>query len=98
MSDLMGWVTWLRNTHDQLWVGLWGNSFGASIGLGLATRPVGGGFDAMVLDSPAVTADGIYSGVIQSPSTRRFSRCSASFPAIFSCNGWKASACGCRSC
>ena len=67
MSDLMGWVTWLRNAHDQLWVGLWGNSFGASIGLGLATRPVGGGFEAMVLDSPAVVADGLYSGVLQEP-------------------------------
>ena len=67
MADLMGWVTWLRNTHDQLWVGLWGNSFGASIGLGLATRPASGGLDAIVVDSPAVTAEGIYSGVIQEP-------------------------------
>lgn len=65
MSDLLGWVTWLRQEHDQLWVGLWGNSFGASVGLGLATRPAGGGLDAMVLDSPAVMADGVYSGVIQ---------------------------------
>ena len=67
MSDMMGWVTWLRNTHDQLWVGLWGNSFGASIGLGLATRPACGGLDAIVVDSPAVTAEGLYSGVIQEP-------------------------------
>jgi uncharacterized protein len=67
MADLMGWVTWLRNAHDQLWVGLWGNSFGASVGLGLATRPVGGGFEAMVLDSPAVVPDGLYSGVLQEP-------------------------------
>jgi uncharacterized protein len=67
MSDLMGWVTWLRNEHDQLWAGLWGNSFGASVGLALATRPAGGGFDAMVLDSPAVVADGLYSGVVQAP-------------------------------
>lgn len=67
MADLMGWVTWLRHTHDQLWVGLWGNSFGASIGLGLATRPVGGGFEAMVLDSPAVVPDGLYSGVLREP-------------------------------
>ena len=67
MSDLMGWVTWLRNAHDQLWVGLWGNSFGASIGLGLATRPVGGGFEAMVLDSPAVVSDGLYAGVLHEP-------------------------------
>ena len=67
MADLMGWVTWLRNTHDQLWVGLWGNSFGASIALGLATRPASGGLDAIVLDSPAVTAEGLYSGVIQEP-------------------------------
>ena len=35
----MGWATWLRTEHDQLWVGLWGNSFGASVGLALATRP-----------------------------------------------------------
>lgn len=67
MSDLLGWVTWLRQAHDQLWVGLWGNSFGASVGLGLATRPAGGGLDAMVLDSPAVMADGLYSGVLQEP-------------------------------
>jgi pimeloyl-ACP methyl ester carboxylesterase len=67
MSDLMGWVTWLRQAHDQLWVGLWGNSFGASIGLGLATRPVGGGFEAMVLDSPAVLSDGLYAGVLHEP-------------------------------
>jgi alpha-beta hydrolase superfamily lysophospholipase len=67
MSDLLGWVTWLRQEHDQLWVGLWGNSFGASVGLGLATRPAGGGLDAMVLDSPAVMADGLYSGVLQEP-------------------------------
>jgi len=67
MSDLMGWVKWLREEHDQLWVGLWGNSFGASVGLALATRPAGGGFDAMVLDSPAIMADGLYSGVIQEP-------------------------------
>jgi fermentation-respiration switch protein FrsA (DUF1100 family) len=67
MSDLTGWVTWLHTTHDQLRVGLWGNSFGASVGLGLATRPIGGGFEAMVLDSPAVVADGLYSGVVQEP-------------------------------
>jgi pimeloyl-ACP methyl ester carboxylesterase len=67
MSDLLGWVTWLRSAHDQLWVGLWGNSFGASIGLGLATRPVGGGFEAMALDSPAVVSDGLYAGVLHEP-------------------------------
>ena len=70
MSDLMGWATWLRTEHDQLWAGLWGNSFGASVGLALATRPAGGGFDAMVLDSPAVMADGLYAGVIQEPFYR----------------------------
>ena len=71
MSDLLGWVTWLRSAHDQLWVGLWGNSFGASIGLGLATRPVGGGFEAMVLDSPAVVSDGLYAGVLHEPLYER---------------------------
>ena len=37
MSDLMGWTKWLREEHGQLWVGLWGHSFGAAVGL--AWRP-----------------------------------------------------------
>lgn len=65
--DLMGWVKWLRNEQGQLWVGLWGNSFGASVGLGLACRPAGGGFDAMVLDSPVITTRGVYGGLIHKP-------------------------------
>ena len=81
MSDLMGWVTWLRQAHDPLWVGLWGNSFGASIGLGLATRRVGGGFEAMVLDSPAVLSDGLYAGVLHEPLYgTRFSQYCGSLP------------------
>ena len=50
-----------------MWVGLWGNSFGAAVGLGLAVRPSGGGYDAMVLDSPVVVAEGVYSGVVRPP-------------------------------
>jgi alpha-beta hydrolase superfamily lysophospholipase len=67
MSDLMGWVRWARQEHGQLWVGLWGNSIGASVGLWLATRPAGGGLDAMVLDSPAISPRGLYSGRIRPP-------------------------------
>jgi pimeloyl-ACP methyl ester carboxylesterase len=66
-SDLSAWVRWLRETYDQLWVGLWGNSYGSALGLGLAARPAGGGFDAMVLDSPLITATGLYSGVLREP-------------------------------
>lgn len=66
-QDLVDWVKWLRTGQGQLWVGLWGNSFGAAVGLALACRPVGGGFDAMVLDSPAVTPRGVYGGVIRKP-------------------------------
>jgi fermentation-respiration switch protein FrsA (DUF1100 family) len=65
--DLMDWVTWLRKVQGQLWAGLWGNSFGAAVGLGLAARPAGGGFDAMVLDSPVISARGLYSGTVQKP-------------------------------
>ena len=43
VSDADLWARWLRDTHMQLWVGLWGNSFGAAVGLGLALRPSGGG-------------------------------------------------------
>lgn len=67
ISDAARWATWLRNKHTQLWVGLWGNSFGAGVGLGLALRPTGGGYDAMVLDSPLVVAEGVYSGVVRAP-------------------------------
>lgn len=66
-QDLLGWVKWLRIEQGQLWVGLWGNSLGATVGLGLACRPAGGGFDAMVLDSPVVTPTGVYAGVIHKP-------------------------------
>ncbi len=64
----MRWVRWLREEHGQLWVGLWGNSMGASVGLTLAARPAGGGIDAMVLDSPAVSARGLYSGRVRPPA------------------------------
>jgi pimeloyl-ACP methyl ester carboxylesterase len=67
ISDAARWATWLRNEHTQLWVGLWGNSFGASVGLGLALRATGGGYDAMVLDSAPVMAEGVYSGVVRPP-------------------------------
>jgi pimeloyl-ACP methyl ester carboxylesterase len=66
-ADLAVWVRWLRETYGQLWVGLWGNSFGSALGLALAARPAGGGFDAMVLDSPLITATGLYSGLLQKP-------------------------------
>lgn len=67
VSDAMGWAKWLREEHGQLWAGLWGNSFGASVGLALAAKASGGSFDAMALDSPAVTAEGIYSGLVRKP-------------------------------
>lgn len=67
LADLADWVKWLREVHGQLWAGLWGQSFGASLGLALATRPAGGGIDAMVLDSPAVMAQGLYAGVVHKP-------------------------------
>ncbi len=67
VSDAAKWACWLRETHTQLWAGLWGNSFGAAVGLGLALRPSGGGYDAMVLDSPVVTSEGVYSGVVAAP-------------------------------
>lgn len=66
-GDLQGWVTWLREMHTQLWVGLWGNSFGSAVGLALAARPAGGGIDAMVLDSPPLRSEGLYWGVLQRP-------------------------------
>lgn len=68
VSDLIGWARWLRYTQGQLWAGLWGNSFGAAVGLALAAKASGGGFDAMVLDSPAVTAEGLYSGLVRKPA------------------------------
>ncbi len=75
MDDLMGWARWLRDAHGQARVGLWGNSFGASVGLGLATRSASGGIaypsfpgiDAMVLDSPAISGRGLYSGRVRPP-------------------------------
>ena len=67
VSDADLWARWLRDTHTQLWVGLWGNSFGAAVGLGLALRPSGGGYDAMVLDSPVLMSKGVYSGVAAAP-------------------------------
>ncbi len=67
VTDAMRWAQWLRAEHGQLWAGLWGHSFGASVGLALAAMGSGGGFDAMVLDSPAVTAEGIYSGIVRKP-------------------------------
>jgi uncharacterized protein len=67
VSDAALWARWLRDEHDQLWAGYWGNSFGGSVGLALALRPSGGGYDAMVLDSPVVVAEGVYSGVVSAP-------------------------------
>ncbi len=67
VSDAMLWARWLRNEHHQLWAGFWGNSFGAAVGLALALRPSGGGYDAMVLDSPVVMAEGVYSGAVRQP-------------------------------
>ncbi len=68
VSDAMRWARWLREEHGQLWAGLWGHSFGASVGLALAVKASGGGFDAMVLDSPAVSAEGVYSGLVRKPA------------------------------
>lgn len=65
ISDAMRWAMWLHSEHTQLWVGLWGHSYGAAVGLALAVRPSGGGYDAMVLDSPVVLAKGVYEGVIR---------------------------------
>lgn len=67
VSDAMLWARWLRDAHRQLWAGFWGNSFGAAVGLALALRPSGGGYDAMVLDSPVVTAEGVYAGAVRPP-------------------------------
>ncbi len=67
VSDAMLWARWLRDEHHQLWAGFWGNSFGAAVGLALALRSSGGGYDAMVLDSPVVTAEGVYSGAVRPP-------------------------------
>ncbi len=65
VSDAALWARWLRDEHRQLWAGFWGNSFGGGVGLALAVRASGGGYDAMVLDSPVVMADGVYSGAVQ---------------------------------
>jgi uncharacterized protein len=68
VGDLVRWVCWLRETQGQTWIGLWGNSFGATVGLSLATQPACGGFDAMVLDSPVISTTGLYSGLIRKPA------------------------------
>jgi hypothetical protein len=80
LSDLVGWVRWLRREQGQLWVGLWGNSLGAAVGLILAARPTAGGLDALALDSMPISADGLYSGlygrsaaIIIEPVVRRLS-------------------------
>jgi pimeloyl-ACP methyl ester carboxylesterase len=67
-ADLISWVCWLRETQGQEWVGLWGNSFGATVGLALATQSPCGGLDAMVLDSPVISTNGLYSGLIRKPA------------------------------
>ncbi len=67
-DDLVRWTRWLQEMQGQTWVGLWGNSFGATVGLTLATRPGCGGLDAMVLDSPAISTAGLYSGLIRKPA------------------------------
>lgn len=67
VSDAALWARWLHEEHHQLWAGFWGNSFGAAVGLGLALRPSGGGYDAMVLDSPIVVSEGVYSGAVRPP-------------------------------
>jgi uncharacterized protein len=66
-NDLVRWVGWLRKAQDQAWVGLWGNSFGATVGLAMATQQACG-LDAMVLDSPVVSTAGLYSGLIRKPA------------------------------
>jgi hypothetical protein len=68
VDDLIRWVCWLRETLGQTWVGLWGNSFGATAGLALATQPACGGLNAMVLDSPIISTTGLYSGLIRKPA------------------------------
>jgi uncharacterized protein len=68
VDDLVRWVCWLRELRGQTWVGLWGNSFGATVGLALATQPACCSFDAMVLDSPAISTRGLYSGLIRKPA------------------------------
>ena len=68
VNDLVRWVCWLREVRGQTWFGLWGNSFGATFGLALATQPACGGFEAMVLDSPAISTRGLYSGLIRKPA------------------------------
>lgn len=65
ISDAMQWAMWLHREQTQLWAGLWGHSYGAAIGLALAVRSSGGGYDAMVLDSPVLLAKGVYEGVIR---------------------------------
>jgi alpha-beta hydrolase superfamily lysophospholipase len=66
VTDIAMWARWLRTEHGQLWVGLWGNSLGATMGLIQAARPASGGLDALVLDSMPISADGLYSGLLGS--------------------------------
>jgi len=66
-TDLAGWVRWLREEQGQAQVGLWGNSYGSVLGLVLATWSDRGGVDAMVLDSPAISGRGLYSGAVRKP-------------------------------
>ncbi len=69
LSDLTGWARWLRMEHRQLWLGFWGNSLGAMLGLLLAVRPASGGLDAFVLDSIPISADGLYTGLLGPSAT-----------------------------
>ena len=73
-DDMAGWVKWLREEQAQDQVGLWGNSFGSVVGLMILANqgPAGGDvgdakLDAMVLDSPAISSQGLYSGVVHGP-------------------------------
>ena len=64
VTDAALWARWLREQHHQLWAGFWGNSFGGAVGLALALRASGGGYDAMVLDSAVAMPEGVYSGAV----------------------------------
>jgi pimeloyl-ACP methyl ester carboxylesterase len=66
-ADLAGWARRLRREERQSAVGLWGNSFGAVVGLILSLWEDHGGLDAMVLDSAAVSAKGLFAGVVHRP-------------------------------
>jgi pimeloyl-ACP methyl ester carboxylesterase len=64
ISDMLLWGRWLRVVQEQCWAGLWGHSFGASVGLALSLRAAGGGFDAMALESPVITPRGLYAAYL----------------------------------